>query len=236
MAKETSAQSSETTSTQSAGSSTQGKADRNESKAGSVTRSEGAAHDRERSIATGREESRGLARSGRSSAVYGPGSGMATSPFHLMRRMAEDMDRLFENLGFGPVSLPSLGSRLSRDLWNDDWNNSSTQAWTPQIETFRRGDKLVMRADLPGMKKDDVHVEIENGMLTISGERSEEHEEDRDDFYRSERSYGRFYRAVQLPEGVNEDECEATFKDGVLEVSLNAPKQPERKAKQIQIR
>jgi HSP20 family protein len=109
-------------------------------------------------------------------------------------------------------------------------------AWSPQIETFRRGDKLVVRADLPGLKKEDVNVEVDNGMLAISGERREQHEEDRDGFYRSERSYGQFYRALPIPEGVSDAQCEATFKDGVLEVTLPAPKEEQRTAKQIPIR
>jgi len=73
-------------------------------------------------------------------------------------------------------------------------------------------------------------------VLTISGERSEEQVENRDDYYRTERSYGRFHRALPLPEGVTGESCDATFKDGVLEVTLPLPKQPERKARQIQIR
>jgi HSP20 family protein len=237
MAKNTSEQTNDTRSTQSTTSSAKAdRTDQGESKSASVSRPEGTS-DRERSIEKGREESRGVARRGQSSEVYGPGAGTMTSPFMLMRRMAEDMDRLFENFGFAPMGLtPSFGSRLGRDLWNDNWNTTSTKMWSPQIETFRRGDKLVLRADLPGLKKEDVKVEIENGMLTISGERNEEHEENRDDFYRSERSYGRFYRALPLPDGVGDDQCEASFRDGVLEVSLPAPKQAERKAKQIQIR
>jgi HSP20 family protein len=238
MTRNTSAQNNERTSTSSAGASAQSsQAERTDSQSSSLSRSEGTRGDRERSIHTGREESRGLARPGRSSAVYGPDSGIGASPFMLMRRMAEDMDRLFENFGLAPMGLTSaFGGRLGRDLWNDDWSMTSANTWTPQVETFRRGDKLVVRADLPGLKKEDVKVEVENGILAISGERSEEHEENRDDFFRSERSYGRFYRAVSLPEGVGEDQCEATFKDGVLEVSLPAPKQQERKAKQVPIR
>jgi HSP20 family protein len=143
----------------------------------------------------------------------GAGRGQV-SPFSLMRRMADDMDRLFENFGFGQM----------------------TAAWAPEVETFRRGDKLVVRADLPGLKKDDVKVEIDNGVLAISGERHEQHEENRDDYYRSERSYGQFYRAIPLPEGVSEDQCEASFKDGVLEVSLQAPKEESRRTKQIPVK
>jgi len=194
--------------------------------------------DQEQSIQTGRENSRstGISRRGQTSPVYGPGTAGFT-PFTLMRRMAEDMDRLFENFGFGPsVGLaPAFGLGSSRDLWSGQ-SGVDRNLWSPQVETFRRGDKLVVRADLPGLKKEDVKVEIENGVLSISGERSEHNEETRDDFYRSERSYGQFYRAVQLPEGVGENQCEATFADGVLEVTVPAPKETERKARQIQIR
>jgi HSP20 family protein len=155
-----------------------------------------------------------------------------------MRRMAEDMDRIFQDFGFGSSGLelaPAFGAGLDRELWREASALDQT-AWSPQIEMLRRGDKLVVRADLPGLKPEDVNVEIENNVLAISGERSEEREENRDDFYRSERSYGQFYRAVPLPEGVTGEQCEATFKDGVLEVTLPAPKQPERKARQIPIR
>ena len=113
---------------------------------------------------------------------------------------------------------------------------SRSSAWAPQLETFRRGDNLVVRADLPGLRKEDVEVEIDNGVLTISGERTEEQVEQRDDYYRSERSYGRFHRALPLPEGISGETCEATFKDGVLEVTLPMPRQAERQARKISIR
>src|SRR5690242_18941701 len=114
-----------------------------------------------------------------------------------MRRVDEDVDRFFAGFAFG--------------------RGRSGKDWVTQMETFRRGDNFVVRADLPGLKKDDVKVEVDNGFLTISGERCEEHECDRDDLYRSERSYGRFFRAIPLPDGVNEEQCDATFNDGVLE-------------------
>jgi HSP20 family protein len=190
--------------------------------------------ERERSIETQREGrlTKTPARRGLTSPVYGSGS-----PFSLMRRMAEDMDRVFQDFGFGRTGLgltPSLGLGYDRDLWRGSGLEQSI--WTPQIETFRRGDNLVIRADLPGLKKEDVKVEIDNDVLTISGERSEESEEERDDFYRSERSYGQFYRAIPLPDGVGADQVDASFKDGVLEVTLPAPKQSERETKRIQIR
>lgn len=190
--------------------------------------------DRERSIQTGREgeRSRGLAHQPMTAPVFG----QSGSPFSLMRRMAEDMDRLFEDFGFARGGL-GLGSRfgaLDSDLWSGSGLTQAT--WVPQVETFRRGDKLVVRADLPGLRKEDVKVEIENDVLTISGERREEQEEDRDGYYRSERSYGQFYRAIPLPEGGSDEQCEASFKDGVLEVTLPAPKETEQKRKRIQVR
>lgn len=183
----------------------------------------GSTSDAERSIATGREtRSAGTTRAPASAPVRG---GLGGGAFTLMRRMADDMDRLFENFGLGRA----VG--LWRGLPGDE-----QAAWLPQVETFRRGDKLVVRADLPGLKKEDVKAEIDNGVLTLSGHRSSEREENRDEFYRSERSYGSFYRAIPLPEGVESDNCEATFKDGVLEITLPAPKLSERRARQIQIR
>lgn len=180
--------------------------------------------DRERSIASGREGVRSTTPTGKSTT---PGRGS----FTLMHRLSEDMDRLFENLGFGRA----VSSIADRNLWGGK-SGEADASWLPQVETFRRGDQLVVRADLPGAKREDVKAEIDNGVLTISGHRASEREDDRDDFYRSERSYGSFYRAIPLPEGVESDNCEATFKDGVLEVTLPAPRLAERRARQIQIR
>ncbi len=78
--------------------------------------------------------------------------------------------------------------------------------------------------------------EVDDGVLTISGERCDEHEEKGDDSYRTERTYGQFYRAIPLPEGVNGEQCDASFKDGVLEVTLPVPKDRDRKARRIQVR
>ena len=194
--------------------------------------------DRERSIETGREAER-RDRGNNLTPRRGPSAALAGSPFSLMQRMAEDMDRLFEQFGFGRMGVgltPRLGSLLDGEPFADRGTQDLSTTWSPQIETFRRGDNLVIRADIPGVKKDDVHVEVENDVLTISGERNEEHEENRDGYYRSERNYGQFYRAIPLPDGVSADQCNASFKDGVLEVTLPAPKQEERKARRIQIK
>ena len=192
--------------------------------------------ERQRSIQTGREPatSAALNRSPSSSVTYGP----AVTQLALMRRMADDMDRMFQEfgLGGGNLGLRSLfGSPDERDPWRQS-SSLEQRVWAPQIETFRRGDKLVVRADLPGLSREDVQVEIDNGVLSLSGQRSEEREENRDDFYRTERSYGRFYRSLALPDGVEAEDVEATFKDGVLEVTMPAPRQADRSARQIPIR
>jgi HSP20 family protein len=204
-----------------------------------TNRTETTRSDRQRSIATGREsnQSSGVTR-GQSNASVRNLSADRMAPFSLMRRMSEDMDRLFESFGFGSSGLgllPSPALGIGRDMWRDA-SALDQSIWSPQVETFRRGDKIIVRADLPGLKKDDVKVEIDDGVLTLSGERQDEHEESRDDYYRSERHYGQFYRAIPLPDGVDESHCDATFKDGVLEVALAAPKQQERKAKQIPVK
>lgn len=205
--------------------------------------------DRPREIRTQREEGGSMVRPGSGitprrggALVQGPGtSPFATSPFALMQRMAADMDRLFEQFGFGRADFglsPAFGSFFddASTSFTPTLSRAAKTLWSPQVEVTRRGDQVVVRADLPGLDRDDLRVEIDNGMLSISGERREEEEEDREGFYRSERSYGRFHRVIALPEGVNADECKATYKDGVLEVTVSAPKEEERRSKRIQIR
>lgn len=139
-----------------------------------------------------------------------------TSPVSIMRRFRDEMDRLFESFGFGRSLMPSFG----RDLFSGSFGEG---VWSPQVEMFEQGGKLVVRADLPGLKKDEVNVEVTDDAITISGERRSESEEKGEGFYHSERSYGSFFRRIPLPEGVNTEEADATFNNGVLEVKLPAP-------------
>lgn len=240
MARETSKQRDQSTSQRADQSATES-SDRSRDTGGSAdaATTAGAQSDRERSIRTDREGTKatGVTRRQEASPVYGSPFGSA-NPFLTMRRMAEDMDRLFERFGFSPAGLglsPFAGADFDRDLWRPG-SGLQQSMWSPQVETFRRGDKLVVRADLPGLSKEDVKVDVEDGLLTISGERCEENEENRDDYYRSERGYGQFSRTIPLPDGVNADQCDASFKDGVLEVTLAAPREQQRKAKRVQIR
>lgn len=123
----------------------------------------------------------------------------------LMRRFSRDMEWLFDEFGFRPRfferTLPEGG-------------------WMPDVEIFQRDNRLIVRADLPGLKKEDVKVHVEENTLVIEGERREESEVKREGLYRSERSYGSFYRGLPLPEGVKADQVDATFKDGVLEIAM----------------
>jgi HSP20 family protein len=130
-------------------------------------------------------------------------------------------------------------------FWNDPFSllqreprrtGAGAQAlWTPQIETFQRGDRFVVRADLPGMKKDDVNIELTDDSLVIEGERREEREEDREGYYRSERSYGSFYRVVPLPEGAISESAKANFTNGVLEVTVQAPPREVSRRRRLEI-
>ena len=149
----------------------------------------------------------------------------ATSPFTLMRRLSDDMERIVEDT-WGARRLP----RVFRAFELPDMR------WTPNIEAFERKGEFVVRADLPGMTKDNVKVEVSDGELVIQGERKEEKEQKEKGYYASERSYGSFYRALPLPEGVKTDEAKATFKDGVLEIAMPAGKLPEKHARQLEIK
>jgi HSP20 family protein len=136
-----------------------------------------------------------------------------TDPFALLRRMTGEFDRLFDEPMFAGFRMPPLRMRAF----------DQNAEWTPRIEVFEKGNRLVTRVDLPGMKKEDVKVEVTDGNLAISGTRTRETEERQDQFYRSEREYGSFYRAVPLPEGVGLEDVKATYNNGVLEVSIPLP-------------
>jgi HSP20 family protein len=175
------------------------------------------------------------------SSLSAPVRGGLNDPFALMRRMQDDMDQLFSTFGFGRLGLsPVFGSILSNDLADlpsrGGGGATNQGLWSPQIETFRRGNQIVVHADLPGVNKDDVNVSVDNGVLTISGDRSSENKDEGDGWYRTERSYGSFYRALPLPEGVDAGQCNATFKDGVLEVTLPAPSEENTSTKRIPIK
>jgi HSP20 family protein len=145
-------------------------------------------------------------------------------PFVLLRDMAADFDRMFEG-AWPAFRWPNLRLRPALE----------GTAFKPAIDVFEKGNALVTRVDLPGLKKEDVKVEVADGYLAISGERKSEVEEKKEDFYRCEREYGSFYRSVPLPEGVKLEDVKATFADGVLEVSVPLPAKPKAEVRAVTV-
>jgi HSP20 family protein len=138
---------------------------------------------------------------------------MTGDPFRTLQRM----NRLFEE-SFGP------GGE----------ENVSLAAWTPSCDIYETENQIVVKAELPGVKKNEVKVSIENNTLTISGERKLEEETKRENYHRIERTYGQFMRVFTLPPTVDTGKVNATFEDGVLRVTL--PKREEAKPKAIDIK
>jgi HSP20 family protein len=152
------------------------------------------------------------------------------SPFTFMRRFSEEMDRLFEDFGFGRGFLaPGFEGGLDR------LGTLGGASWAPQVEVIERENQLIVRADLPGMSKDDVQVDIDDNSLVIRGERKTEHEENEEGYYRSERSYGSFYRQIPMPRGVNTEDAIAEFRNGVLEVVMPTTNRAREERRQIEV-
>jgi HSP20 family protein len=138
--------------------------------------------------------------------------GLARSPF---RELAREMEEAFGR--FFPA-----------------WSVERSYAWMPAVDMVEEKDEIVVKADLPGLDQKDIEVTVQNGTLTIRGERKEEKEEKKEDYYCAERSYGAFVRSLPLPKGVDADKVKATFKKGVLEVYL--PKAKEAKGKTVEVK
>ncbi|HEY2815872.1 MAG TPA: Hsp20/alpha crystallin family protein [Casimicrobiaceae bacterium] len=133
----------------------------------------------------------------------------------MMRKLTEDIDRMFENFGVGR-------SFFSTELWQPG-HEGMMAAWSPRIEMREKEGKVCIAADLPGVKKEDLNVNVTDDAVTIEGERRQERTTDEQGYYQSERSYGSFYRSIPLPEGVQPESATAEFKDGVLQIEIPAP-------------
>ena len=140
---------------------------------------------------------------------------MARSPFRDLARFEREMEDMF--------------SRFPAWPWGE-----RERGWAPAVDLVDHKDELVLRADLPGLDEKDIEVTVQDGNLVIHGERKEETEEKKEDYYYSERTYGVFARTLPLPTGVDADKVKATFKNGVLEVHL--PKAKEAKGRRIEIK
>jgi HSP20 family protein len=111
--------------------------------------------------------------------------------------------------------------------------NGGSRTWVPSVDVWETDSEVVYAFDLPGIPEDKISVEIEEGTLTVTGERERTQETEGDRFYRYERRFGSFQRAIGLPQGVKEDEIKADYKDGVLEIRVPKPEQA--KPRRIQI-
>ena len=139
-------------------------------------------------------------------------------PFRELTALQNEMGRLMGQM-YGPA--PS----------GDAGNGGST--WLPALDVWETEDELVLAVDLPGIEEKDISVEVDDGVLTVSGERSRETEEKNDRYYRFERRFGQFSRSVTLPQGIDASGVKAEFENGVLQVHI--PKPEERKPTRIQI-
>jgi len=127
-------------------------------------------------------------------------------PFELMRRFSEQMDQAFDDYGLSNTSQRQGGGEMA--------------TWTPAVEVFQRDNNLIVRANLAGLSPDDVTVAVTDDGLILEGERRDERDENDRGVYRREISYGRFYRVIPLPDGVDTDQVSAQFNNGVLEITL----------------
>jgi HSP20 family protein len=143
----------------------------------------------------------------------------AGGPLEAMWQMSRDMDRLTSVLG-----MPLLGSNFARPLFQQESDHSWPAAsfWSPRVDVEQKGDAIVIRADLPGVLKEDIRVEATEEGVTILGERRAEREEGGDEpgYKAVERSYGSFCRTVPLPQKVNLEKLTAKMQDGVLQITV----------------
>jgi len=138
------------------------------------------------------------------------------SPVEQLSTLREEINRLFDS-PFGELT-------RHMELFN---------GWTPALDVYEDKDNLIVKAELPGMKREEIDISFHDGTLTITGERKYEEKNEDAETYRAERFFGKFHRTLALPKPVQSDKATATYKDGILTVTL--PKTEEAKPKQIQV-
>ncbi len=140
------------------------------------------------------------------------------NPWRDMETFSDQFNRLLNGAQFTPA-LPS--------------EDSSISSWKPNADIFDQDDKIIIRADLPGVDKKDIHIDLKDNVLTLEGERSHEEEVNEDNYYRKERVHGKFLRSFMLHEGMDPDKIKAEYNDGVLNIEI--PKPEEKKPKKISV-
>lgn len=138
--------------------------------------------------------------------------------FPLFHRLSRELDAMFDRFG------------MERPMFE-----TMPTMWTPEVEMFTKGNELFVKVDVPGMKKEEITVEFIEENLVVRGERSHQKEEKHEGFFKTERTYGTFYRSVALPEGVKPELAKATMHDGVLEITMPLAK-VEEKARRLEIK
>jgi HSP20 family molecular chaperone IbpA len=176
---------------------------------------------------------------GKGAANVGRGSGSSSKPGRpqwlpnmlqgwedprvMVKKMSEEMDQLFERF-------------IGRPMSSRSGQGGSSGKWMPPVEVVQRDNQLIICADLPGIKREDVQIEINQDKLTIEGERRDDRQQaELQGYRRSERSYGHFYRMIPLPSGVDPDSAQASMHDGVLEITIPVPASAQRRGRRIEI-
>jgi len=134
-------------------------------------------------------------------------------PFRELTALQSEVNRLFSRVGSGDVA--------------------ERQSWTPSIDVIETDDSIKLKAELAGMDPKDINIEVQDNVLTVSGERRFQEEVKEDKYYRIERRYGSFSRSIALPQGVRTDSIQANYENGVLDVVV--PKAEETKPKRIEV-
>lgn len=145
----------------------------------------------------------------------------AVSPFETMERWFEEAFRRPFSL-LGPSWLPRL-------------RTTEIEEAIPSVDIFEEGDTVVVKAELPGIKKEDVDVSMTDNVISISGEKKKEEKVERKNYYREERSYGSFTRSFRLPVEVQTDKAKAQFKEGILEIRIPKTEEAKKKEKKVSI-
>jgi HSP20 family protein len=146
------------------------------------------------------------------------------APFSDLTRWEREMERMMDN----------FFDRRMRQWWPENWLGAQRSMNAPALDVYEEKDDLVVKAELPGFDKDNVQVNLSDHTLVIKGEKKKEEETKKENYYRSERSYGTFVRTLRLPKDVQGDKVKATFKNGLLEIRM--PKTEEAKAKEIKVK
>jgi HSP20 family protein len=145
-------------------------------------------------------------------------------PFMDLTRRESEMDRMMDDF-FG---------RSMRPWWPARWLRGDGEITAPVVDVYEEKDEVVVKAELPGLDKKDIEVNISDSELILKGEKKKEEKIDEENYYRCERSYGAFLRSVELPTDVQADKVKASFKNGILEIRL--PKTEEAKTKEIKVK